>query len=91
MLCGLSRLDVEELFDVREALKVFATRRASSEASPEELATLRRILEQGEAAIAGNDPDKAAALALHHVRVNRQIALRILFSDVPDEEAVDGA
>ena len=138
----LSRRDVEELFDVREALEVLATRRAAQRSTPEELATLRRILDEGDAAlarddttaaqrcneafhdalvsmahngllasmleplqgrlhwlfrqhedvaelvhehrglftaIASGDPERAGTIALEHVQVNRDIALRLLF------------
>jgi DNA-binding GntR family transcriptional regulator len=138
----LSRRDVEELFDVREALEVLATRRAAERATADELARLRRTLDKGRAAlrrgdnvtaqacneafhdaivtmahnellgglleplqgrlhwlfrqnedlaelvdehrelyaaIASGDPDRAGVFALEHVRVNREIALRLLF------------
>ena len=150
----LSRRDVEELFDVREALEFLATRLATEKATNEELATLRHVLADGEAALArgdaagaqesneafhdsivrfahndllaglleplqgrlhwlfrqnedvaellheheglfaamaSRDSEHAATLALEHVRVNRQIALRILFGAGDDEAAEQGA
>lgn len=140
----LSRRDVEELFDVREALEVLATRRAAERATSDELAALRRILDEGDAAvaredtaagqrsneafhdalvslahndllagmleplqgrlhwlfrqnediaelvhehrqlfdaIASGDPERAGAVALQHVHVNRDTAVRLLFGD----------
>jgi DNA-binding GntR family transcriptional regulator len=143
----LSRRDVEELFDVREALEVLATRRAAESATPEELRRMRDILDAGDAAfpedpaeaqraneafhdaliamahndllaslleplqgrlhwlfrqnedvgelghehrrlydaIASGDADRAGALALEHVQVNRAVAVRLLFGDDQDE------
>ena len=52
----LSRRDVEELFDVREALEFLATRLATEKATNEELAALRHILAEGEEALAGVTP-----------------------------------
>jgi DNA-binding GntR family transcriptional regulator len=138
----LSREDVEELFDVRQALEVLACRRAAERATTVELATMRQILDSGEQAVHENnragvkqsneafhdtlikmthnrllagildplqgrlhwlfaqsedlnelvaehrglykailarDPEKAAALALEHVQINRAIAIRLLF------------
>jgi DNA-binding GntR family transcriptional regulator len=143
----LSRHDVEELFDVREALEVLATRRAAVHAQPEELVETLRILDEGEhaltigdsaaaqqcnesfhdavvamahndllagileplqgrlhwlfrqnedvaelvrehrglyAAIASGDPEQAGKLAIEHVRVNREVALRLLFGTSAD-------
>jgi DNA-binding GntR family transcriptional regulator len=140
----LSRHDVEELFDVREALEVLATSRAAVHAQPDELSETRRILDEGDvaltlgdiasaqqsnesfhdavvtmahndllagileplqgrlhwlfrqnedvgelvrehrglyAAIASGDPEQAGRLAIEHVRVNREVALRLLFGD----------
>jgi len=140
----LSRRDVEELFDVREALEVLATRRATERATPDELAGIRRIIDEGDAAlargdtpagqqsndafhdalvslahnellaglleplqgrlhwlfrqnedlaelvhehrelyeaIASGDPDRAGTVALRHVQVNRETAVRLLFGD----------
>ena len=37
------------------------------------------------------DPEHAATLALQHVRVNRQIALRILFGTDDEDAAEQGA
>lgn len=150
----LSRRDVEELFDVREALEFLATRLATEQATNEELAALRHVLAEGEAAltrgdsagaqesneafhdaivrfahndllaglleplqgrlhwlvrqnedvaellheheglfaaIASRDPERAATLALQHVRVNREIALRILFGPGDEDAAEQGA
>lgn len=52
----LTLTDVEELFDVREALEVLATRRATAHASADDLARLRGILDRVDAAIAADDP-----------------------------------
>lgn len=41
-------------------------------------------------AIASGDPDVAAAQALEHVRVNRQLALQLLFPDPSGEEPAVG-
>jgi len=141
----LSRRDVEELFDMREVLEVWAARRAATDATEAELSGMAAILDAGEAAlpeghieahhanesfhdallamahhhllafileplqgrlhwlfrqspddvelahdhralfeaIKARDPDEAGRLALDHVRLNRGIALRLLFADNP--------
>lgn len=138
----LSRRDVEELFDMRELLEVWAARRAATDATSEEFDQLAAILEAGEAALPDNhdgahraneafhdalvamahhhllafileplqgrlhwlfrqspddaelahdhralfdairarDVDEAGRLALEHVRHNRDVAIRLLFS-----------
>jgi DNA-binding GntR family transcriptional regulator len=144
----LARVDVEELFDVREALEGLAAGLAASRAGAAELKGLDRILAdaaraatRGDAAritvlnsrfhdeivaIAGNallstmlqplegrlrwltsqnehwaelldehrrlfeaiasgDADRAKASAVEHVRVNREVTLRSLFGEAPDE------
>lgn len=45
MVTKLSHKDVEELFDVREALEVLACRRAAQRATPEDLRGLRQMLD----------------------------------------------
>jgi DNA-binding GntR family transcriptional regulator len=51
----LSRVDVEELFDVRESLEVLATGRAAERATPADLRRLRQILDRARKALdAGN-------------------------------------
>ena len=51
----LSRHDVEELFDVREALEVLATRRAAEYATSEDLARLEDLLVDAEDAVETGD------------------------------------
>jgi DNA-binding GntR family transcriptional regulator len=143
----LSRVDVEELFDVREALEVLATGLACQRVDPpamrrlkgtvteaaralaagnitqtaeanlrfhQEIVTLagnrlllsmlhqledrlRWLFRQNEdwdrllqehrrlyEAIASGDPELARACAAEHVRVNRALALELLFPDEPD-------
>jgi len=142
----LSRVDVEELFDVREALEVLATGLACQRADPPALRRLKRavteaaralasgninqaadanvrfhqeivtlagnglllsmlhqledrlrwLFRQNEdwdrllhehrrlyEAIASGDPERARACSVEHVRVNRALALRLLFPDEP--------
>lgn len=54
----LSRRDVEELFDMREVLEVWAARRAATDATEDELGHMRAILDAGEAALP-DDHDRA--------------------------------
>jgi DNA-binding GntR family transcriptional regulator len=142
----LSKVDVEELFDVREALEVLATEQACRRADPPALRRLKRaVTEAARALAAGNinqvaeanlrfhqeivalagngllssmlhqledrlrwlfrqnedwdrllqehrrlyeaiasgDPERARARSIEHVRVNRALALRLLFPDEP--------
>ena len=51
----LSRHDVDELFDVREALEVLSVRLATERASTEELRELKALLKEAGAAIRAND------------------------------------
>jgi DNA-binding GntR family transcriptional regulator len=51
----LSRTDVEELYDVREALEVLAAQSAAERAEPEELDALLAVLDRGDAAHAAGD------------------------------------
>lgn len=53
----MTRQDVEELFDVRVALEVLATRRATERARPEDLERLRGILDRVDEAIASGDAE----------------------------------
>lgn len=150
----LSRKNVEELYDVREALEVLATRRAAENSGPadrrrlnQHLTQARRALDAGKIerfgaaneafhdeiialarnellaemleplqgrlhwlfrqiddpeslldehrrlydAIASGDPDVAGARALEHVRINRAIALRVLFGEGDDSPAASPA
>lgn len=50
------------------------------------LAELYREHAQLYEAIASGDPDRAGAQALEHVRINRELAFRLLFGDKPGEE-----
>lgn len=147
----LSRVDVEELFDVREALEVLATGLACQRVDPPALRRLKRavteaaralasgninqaadanvrfhqeivtlagnglllsmlhqledrlrwLFRQNEdwdrllhehrrlyEAIASGDPERARACSVEHVRVNRALALRLLF---PDESGTGDA
>lgn len=149
----LSRTDVEELFDVREALEMLACRRAAERADRAGLNRLQRLVDRARRAIdagdigrvgatnaafhdeiinlAGNsllsaileplhdrmhwlfrqyddperlwvehrrlyeaiasgDADAASACAVDHVRVNRQIALWLLFDRVEQAAGDDG-
>ncbi len=51
----MSRHDVEELFDVREALEVLSVRLATARATPEELVSLEAVLDDAQAAISTED------------------------------------
>ncbi len=51
----MSRQDIEELFEVREALEVLAARRATENATPDELDRLSEALERSEEAAARAD------------------------------------
>ena len=55
VVSSLSRHDLDELFDVREALEVLSVRRATERAQPEELDTLRSVLEQARTALEESD------------------------------------
>ena len=58
---SLSRVDVVELFDVREALEVLATRRAAETATPARLRRLGQLLAKARKAIDTGDPAAAGA------------------------------
>jgi DNA-binding GntR family transcriptional regulator len=58
---SLSRVDVVELFDVREALEVLATRRAAETATTARLRRLGQLLAKARKAIDAGDPAAAAA------------------------------
>ncbi|MFF2809597.1 GntR family transcriptional regulator [Streptomyces sp. NPDC058000] len=64
----MSRRDVENLFDMREALEVLATRRATERTTPEGLNELARLLETArKATVTGRaDHINRANLAYHH-------------------------
>lgn len=146
---SMSREDVVELFDVREALEVLATRRAAESATPTDLRRLeqllgkaRKAIDAGDGtaagaaneafhdeiivlarngllagmleplqgrlhwlfrqtedldalwsehrqlyeAIASGDSDRAAEQALRHVRVNRELAIGMLFDQHLDQQ-----
>ncbi len=150
----LSRQDVLNLFDLREALEVLAARRAAEQAEPVQVRRLERLLESARKAtasrradrvsrantafhhhivdlagnellaaalqplegrmrwllqqvddpaavweehaalceaIAAGDGEKAARLALEHVRHYRAVALRLLFQDEEGVESGEGA
>ncbi|MEH0469522.1 GntR family transcriptional regulator [Streptomyces hayashii] len=53
----LSPTDVEELFELREALEVYAAGLAATRATPEALAELRRLLADAAAATAAEDAE----------------------------------
>lgn len=57
----LSRRDVEELFDVREALEVFAVRRATERATDHELKRLTHLVDQAAKPRTTREPKKAEA------------------------------
>jgi DNA-binding GntR family transcriptional regulator len=63
----LDRADVEDLFDVREALEVLAARRAAERGDPAGLATLSRLLDTAKHAFACGDSAEvdAANTAFH--------------------------
>ncbi|MCW2872838.1 GntR family transcriptional regulator [Actinacidiphila oryziradicis] len=146
----LSRSDVDELFELREALEVFATGLAAERASSGDIDELHEILERAARAtenleaeeitelntrfhdrivamagnkllaaalepvegrlrwltrqnvewpklldehrrlleaIASNDPERAKACALGHVRANRLVTVRLLFDEAPPAAA----
>jgi len=67
---SLSRRDVEELFDVREALEVMSCRRAAERSTAEGHAQLEQLLADGRAAVAAGDPGRIArANAAFHEHV----------------------
>jgi DNA-binding GntR family transcriptional regulator len=55
VVTSMSRTDVEELFDVRSALEVLSVRLATQRASAEEVAGLRRVLDDADRAHAAGD------------------------------------
>lgn len=55
LVTPMSRQDIEELFEVREALEVLAARRATENATPEELDRLAEALARSEEAAARSD------------------------------------
>ncbi len=61
IVARISRRDVEELFDIREALEGFAARRATERASDAELKGLLRIAERGARAAERSDARKATS------------------------------
>ncbi|MQA97506.1 MAG: FCD domain-containing protein, partial [Streptosporangiales bacterium] len=66
----LSRRDVVQLFDVREALEVLATRLATERADPAGLARLGRLVERARQATLSGRPDRisrANADFHHHI------------------------
>ncbi|MEU8542540.1 GntR family transcriptional regulator [Streptomyces sp. NPDC048717] len=68
----LTRKDVENLFDMREALEVLAVRRATECRTDIELRTLSRLLAESRAAASAGDPERLArADAAFHARVVR--------------------
>lgn len=64
----LSRRDVEELFDVREALEVLAARLATQQADRSGLRQMERLLEQARLATMSGRPEEIsrANAAFHH-------------------------
>lgn len=66
----LTRVDVEELFELREALEVYAAGLAAERAGPADLAELRDILDRAARATAELDAEKITGLNTHfHDRV----------------------
>ncbi|MDQ8708026.1 GntR family transcriptional regulator [Streptomyces sp. LHD-70] len=65
---GYDRKDVENLFDLREALEVMAVRRAAERSDARGLATLKRLLENARRATLAGRPDRIsrANAAFHH-------------------------
>lgn len=67
---SLSRRDVEELFDVREALEVMSCRRAAERSTDEGLHDLEELLAEARAAVAAGDPARIAqANAAFHEQI----------------------
>lgn len=64
----LSRQDVENLFDLREALEVLAARRAAERTTPERLGALRHLLDEADLATRSGRPERIsrANAAFHH-------------------------
>ncbi|MFE7356420.1 GntR family transcriptional regulator [Streptomyces sp. NPDC057543] len=64
----LSRLDVENLFDMREALEVLAVRRATERATDDQLRELETLLETARRATLSGRPERIsrANTAFHH-------------------------
>lgn len=62
----LSREDVEELFDMREVLEVWAVRRAAQVATDEELAELDEVLSAGEAGLTEGTSEAYASSESFH-------------------------
>lgn len=68
----LDRADVEDLFDVREALEVLAARRAAERGDPAGLATLSRLLDTAKRAFAcGDSAEVDAANTAFHEQIYR--------------------
>lgn len=68
----LTRRDVENLFDMREALEVLAVRRAAEHRTDIEVRTLSRLLVASRTAAAAGDPERLArADAAFHARIVR--------------------
>ena len=55
VVTALSRRDVEELFDVREALEVLSVRLATRHATPDEIEAMRANVEQARTALRSDD------------------------------------
>lgn len=81
VVASMTRTDVEDLFDVREALEVQAVRLATRRATPEEVAELGAVVARGRDALERGDLTEVAAMnGLFHDLVVQMAHNRVLSS-----------
>ncbi|GAA3399036.1 GntR family transcriptional regulator [Streptomyces roseoviridis] len=83
----MSRQDVENLFDMREALEVLAVRRAAERRTPAELSTLARLLDEARAATGAGGPERLSrANAAFHAQIVRMSRNELLVTSLESLE-----
>ncbi|MFJ3906808.1 GntR family transcriptional regulator [Streptomyces sp. NPDC090025] len=83
----MTRQDVENLFDMREALEVLAVRRASERRTPAELAALALLLAEARAATDEGGPERLSrANAAFHAKIVRMSRNDLLVSSLESLE-----
>ncbi|MET9954843.1 GntR family transcriptional regulator [Streptomyces sp. NPDC006339] len=83
----MSRQDVENLFDMREALEVLAVRRAAERRTPAELSTLARLLDEARAATDAGGPERLSrANAAFHAQIVRMSRNELLVTSLESLE-----
>ncbi|MFJ9823098.1 GntR family transcriptional regulator [Streptomyces sp. NPDC101160] len=83
----MTRQDVENLFDMREALEVLAVRRAAERRTDAELHTLGRLLAEARAATTAGGPERLSrANAAFHAQIVRMSRNELLVSGVESLE-----